>query len=63
MRINQRVIDKSKNSLPVYNFKLVSSLPEFGSMYSMYNSKDVHHGLNGEEWLLGARPLPFWGLE
>lgn len=44
------------------DIKLLSSLPEFGSKYSMYNQKYVCHGLNGEEWLSGARPLPFWGV-
>lgn len=44
------------------DIKLWSSYPEFGSVYSMHNQKDVCHGLNGEEWLSGARPLPFWGI-
>lgn len=56
-------MDKAKNNLPKHtinncsDIKLISSLPEFGSRYSMYNSKDVCHGLNGDEWLSGARPV------
>jgi hypothetical protein len=63
MRIDRRLMDKAKNNLPKHtinncsDIKLISSLPEFGSRYSMYNSKDVCHGLNGDEWLSGARPV------
>ncbi len=35
---------------------LISSSPDFGTLCSIHNPKYVHRGLNGEEWLVGARP-------